>query len=160
MILFIQIINLIDAMFNMKSFIINQMPLKKALFNNKNLRKLLAHAIWIIPLVAWMTCGVIMVTHENDYVAKGECLKTYTLEHWHKHSPPTYSTHTVMLYNNRAYVVPGTCDTAVISWQDTHQLLYFIGLLSGMPWFALALAIVCAIVVLFMFLFNEIYPEE
>lgn len=130
------------------------------MFKIKNLRKLLAHAIWIIPLIAWMTCGAIVFTHDNDYVAKGECLKTYTLEHWHKHSPPTYSTHTVMLYHNNAYVVSGTCDTGAISWQDTHKLLYGIGLISCVPWITLAIAIVCAIVGLFILLFKKIYPED
>lgn len=123
-------------------------------------RKLLAQSIWIVPLVAWMSCGVIFFKHENDVIAKGECLKTFTVEHWHKHSPPTYTTHTVMLYANNAYVVPGTCDTGAVSWSDTHKALTAIGVTSVAPWFVTGLVIVAGIIYALIILYKYIYPQE
>lgn len=120
------------------------------------MRKYLAHLVWLIPLIAWMTCGAIAYIHDNEVIAKGECLKTYTLEHWHKHSAPTYTTHTVMLYNNNAYVVDGVCDVAAISWKDEHQIIYGLGILSILPWALLALAGITFIIALMCLLFDII----
>lgn len=124
------------------------------------MRKYLAHLVWIVPLVAWMTCGVITKIHDNEPIAKGECLKTYTIEHWHKYSPPTTTTHTVMLYKNQAYVVNGTCQSGTISWVDTHSFLYFLGITSLIPWCFLGLVIVATICVLMYILFKYIQGEE
>ena len=120
------------------------------------MRKYLAYLVWLIPLIAWMTCGAIAYTHDNEVIAKGECLKTYTVEHWHKHSAPTYTTHTVMLYNDNAYVVDGVCDVAAISWRDEHQIIYGLGVLTILPWSLLALAGIAFIIALMCLLFDII----
>ena len=120
------------------------------------MRRYLAHLVWLIPLIAWMTCGIIAYTNDNEIVAKGECLKTYTQEHWHKYSAPTYTTHTVMLYNDNVYVVNGNCDVAAISWRDEHQIIYGLGVLSIFPWSLLALAGIAFIIALMCLLFDII----
>jgi len=124
------------------------------------MRKILAQLVWIIPLIAWMTCGAIVYTHENDYIAKGECLKTYTTEHWHKHSAPTYSTHTVMFYNGNAYVVDGECEVAAISWSDTHQVLLFFGVTSVVAWLALGLFLAAIVIFIFYLIYTMIYGKD
>lgn len=120
------------------------------------MRKYLAHLVWLIPLIAWMSCSVITYTHDNEYIAKGECLKTYTQEHWHKHSAPTYTTHTVMLYNDNAYIVNGGCDVAAISWRDEHKIIYGLGILGVLPWGLLAIFIVALICAAFVLLYDVI----
>ena len=110
------------------------------------LRKYLAHLVWIIPLVAWMSCGVISFFCANDVEATGECLKSYTIEHWHKYSPPTYTTHSVIYYSGQAFVIPGSCPTNEISWKYAHPAIYFIGQTSIIPWIVLLIifiAILC-----------------
>lgn len=125
------------------------------------MRKFLSYLVFIIPLVAWMSCGILYMVHDNEHIAKGECLKTFIVEHWHKRSAPTYTTHTVMLYNNKAFVVDGNCESGTISWIDEHPYIYGAAVLSTVPWaFALIFAIAFIIVVMFgisMFIQN---PRE
>ena len=96
-------------------------------------RHILAHLLWIIPLLAWLGIGVYAYQHDNDELAHGKCVYEYTAEHWHKHSPPTYTNHAVRLYDNKAYVVPGTCSDSYIAWRYEHKLLFGIGVCSIAP---------------------------
>lgn len=122
-------------------------------------RHILAHLLWIIPLLAWLGVGAYVYQHENNVVAKGHCVYEYTAEHWHKHSPPTYSKHAVRLYNNKAYIVPGTCSDSYVSWNDEHKILMFIGICSIIPYGLLATLIIILIGFALYDLFKLIYGK-
>lgn len=125
----------------------------------KIFRHILAHLLWIIPVLAWLGVGAYVYKHDNDELAKGKCVYEYTSEHWHKHSPPTYSNHAVRLYNNKAYVVSGTCSDSYVSWGDEHRVLVFIGVCSILPYGILCSLIVifggCALYELFKFIYGK-----
>ena len=125
----------------------------------KTFRHILAHFLWIIPLLAWLGVGAYTYQHDNDVLAHGKCVYEYTAEHWHKHSPPTYSKHAVRLYNNKAYIVSGTCSDSHISWSDTHKTLYTIAVLSILPYAFIALTILAGLILLFYELFKKIYGK-
>ena len=123
-------------------------------------RHILAHLLWIIPLLAWLGVGAYVYQHHNAELAKGKCVYEYTSEHWHKHSPPTYSNHAVRLYNNKAYVVSGTCSDSYVSWEDEHKILTFIGICSILPY-----GILCSLILTFVGcalydLFKLIYGKK
>lgn len=125
----------------------------------RTFRHILAHLLWIIPLLAWLGVGAYVYKHDNDVLAHGRCVYEYTAEHWHKHSPPTYSKHAVRLYNNKAYIVSGTCSDSHISWSDTHKTLYTIAVLSILPYAFIALVILAGLILLFYDLFKKIYGK-
>ena len=125
----------------------------------KIVRHILAHLLWIIPLLAWLGVGAYTYQHHNAERAKGKCVYEYTSEHWHKHSPPTYSNHAVRLYNNKAYVVSGTCSDSYVSWEDEHKILAFIGICSLLPYGILCFLLVIFIVSALYDLFKLIYGK-
>ena len=125
----------------------------------RTFRHILAHLLWIIPLLAWLGVGAYTYFHDNEPVAKGECLKTYVFEHWHKHSPPTQSVHSVYFYQGQAYVVDGSCSDSYISWKDTHKILYTIAIFSILPYALIALLIAAGLIILFYEIFKKIYGK-
>ena len=125
----------------------------------KTFRHILAHLLWIIPLLAWLGVGAYTYKHDNDVLAHGKCVYEYTAEHWHKHSPPTYTKHAVRLYNNKAYIVSGTCSDSHISWRDEHRVLVFIGVCSIMPYGILGCLILIFVGCTFYDLFKKIYGK-
>lgn len=122
-------------------------------------RHILAHLLWIIPLLAWLGIGAYVFQHDNDELAKSECVYEYQVEHWHKHSPPTYSNHAIRLYNNRVYVVSGTCSDSYVSWNDEHKVLRFIGMLSFAPYFVLCMLLLIFVCYALYNLFKLIYGK-
>ena len=122
-------------------------------------RHILAHLLWIIPVLAWLGVGAYVYKHDNDELAKGKCVYEYTTEHWHKHSPPTYSNHAVRLYNNKAYIISGTCSDSYISWSDEHRVLVLIGIFSILPYGLVCTLLLifagCALYELFKFIYGK-----
>lgn len=47
----------------------------------KIFRHILAHLLWIIPLLAWLGVGAYVYQHHNAELAKGKCVYEYTSEH-------------------------------------------------------------------------------
>ena len=99
------------------------------------------------------------VSSPDNIIAKGKCLETFKEEHWHKNSPPTISTYTVVRVGHHVYLVDGPCETArKVPWQIEHEAQWFFGqlgmIIGGIILFFLAVGIISVWVSFFLTLYN------
>jgi hypothetical protein len=88
----------------------------------------------------------------ENKMSKGTCLETFSVEHWHKHSPPTTSVHSVVRNNMQVYIVDGNCykNTKTIPWEQEHEFMYFIAVCTGIL-LALIGGVIAIVFVIFWF---------
>ena len=75
-------------------------------------------------------------TTDENRLAKGTCIETFSVEHWHKHSPPTTSVHSVVRNGMQVYIVDGNCysKTKAIPWEKEHEFAEFMAMLGVVVW--------------------------
>lgn len=118
------------------------------------LKSILGLFIMILPFAAFFGTGIYaQLTRYSDDVLLSEykCATTFTEEHWHKYSPPTTHTYSVVHNNHVAYVIEGDCTTGIsrkTMWEQEHVILSMIGLVTQV---ALLIIFIVAILVAVVF---------
>jgi preprotein translocase subunit Sss1 len=105
------------------------------------------------------------VTSDENRLAKGTCIETFSVEHWHKHSPPTTSVHSVVRNGMQVYIVDGNCysKTKAIPWEDEHSFANFMAGLGLIVWGIIAFVVVVIFIytwVMFVYTLITIKPDQ
>lgn len=105
------------------------------------------------------------VTSDENRLAKGTCIETFSVEHWHKHSPPTTSVHTVVRNGMQVYIVDGNCysKTREIPWEKEHEFAHFMAMIGLIVWGVIAFVVAAFFIyawVMLIYTLITIKPEQ
>lgn len=105
------------------------------------------------------------VTTDENRMAKGTCIETFSVEHWHKHSPPTTSVHTVVRNGMQVYIVDGNCysKTKAIPWEKEHEFAHFMAMIGLIVWGVIAFVVAAVFIytwVMFVYTLITIKPDQ
>ena len=105
------------------------------------------------------------VTSDENRLAKGTCIETFSVEHWHKHSPPTTSVHSVVRNGMQVYIVDGNCysKTKAIPWEQEHEFAHFMAGLGLVIWGVIAFVVAATFIyawVMFVYTLITIKPDQ
>lgn len=103
-------------------------------------------------------------TNENR-MTKGTCIETFSVEHWHKHSPPTTSVHSVVRNGMQVYIVDGNCysKTREIPWEKEHEFAHFMAMIGIVIWGVIAFVVAAVLLytwVMFVYTLITIKPDQ
>jgi hypothetical protein len=105
------------------------------------------------------------VTSDENRLAKGTCIETFSVQHCHKHSPPTTSVHSVVRNGMQVYIVNGNCysKTKAIPWEQEHEFANFMAGLGLIVWGIIAFFVVVIFIyawVMFVYTLITIKPDQ
>ena len=132
------------------------------------MKKILGIILIILPFLL-LLINIINVhyneTTDENRLAKGTCIETFSVEHWHKHSPPTTSVHTVVRNGMQVYIVDGNCysKTKAIPWEKEHEFAHFMVGLGLIIWGIIAFVVVVIFIyawVMFVYTLITIKPDK
>ena len=94
----------------------------------------------------------------ENKMSKGTCLETFSVEHWHKSSPPTTTVHSVVRDDMQVYIVDGNCNnnTKTIPWEKEHSFMYLVAVCTGFLLAFIGVAIAIAFVILWCIAIHTI----
>ena len=109
----------------------------------------------LIPVLLFFSDGwyVYLKSQSNDeLLAQGKCIETFTEEHWHKHSPPSVTVHSTVRLGHDAYVLDGDCNNKLkeIPWTESHEVHYAIGVISCIIQIIIGVMLVLVIIVVWV----------
>lgn len=104
-------------------------------------------------------------TTDENRLAKGNCIETFSVEHWHKHSPPTTSVHSVVRNGMQVYIVDGNCysKTKAIPWEQEHAFAHFMAMIGLVIWGVIAFVVAAVFLytwVMFVYTLITIKPDQ
>ena len=131
------------------------------------MKKKLGIFLIILPFLLLLINMIVVqhnVTSDENRLAQGTCLETFSVEHWHKHSPPTTSVHTVVRNGMAVYIVDGNCSkTTTIPWEKEHGFAYFMAMIGLVIWGVIAFVVAAVILyswVMFIYTLLTIKPDQ
>ena len=132
------------------------------------MKKKLGIFLIIIPFLLLLINVIVVqynITTDENRMTKGTCLETFTVEHWHKHSPPTTSIHSVVRNGMQVYIVDGDCysKTKEIPWEKEHDFAHFMAQLGLIVWGIIAFIVVGILIytwVIFVYTLIKIKPDQ
>lgn len=121
------------------------------------MKKTLGIFLIILPFLLLLINMIVVhynETTDENKLAKGTCLETFSVEHWHKYSPPTTSVHTVVRNGMDVYIVDGDCHSKskTIPWEKEHDFAHFMSEFGVIIW-GIITFIVAVILIYFWVIF-------
>lgn len=132
------------------------------------MKKTLGISLIILPFLLLLINMIVVQYNETtseNRLSKGTCLETFSVEHWHKHSPPTTSVHSVVRNGMQVYIVDGNCysKTKEIPWEKEHDVAHFMAGLGLIIWGIIAFIVFVAIIyfwVILIYTLITIKPDK
>lgn len=132
------------------------------------MKKTLGIFLFILPFLLLLINMIVVqynVTSDENRLTKGTCIETFSVEHWHKHSPPTTSVHSVVRNGMQVYIVDGNCysKTRAIPWEKEHDFAQFMAEFGLLAWCGIAIVVVAIFIyswVIFVYTLITIKPDQ
>lgn len=132
------------------------------------MKKTLGIFLLIIPFLLLLINMIVVqynITSDENRLAKGTCLETFSVEHWHKNSPPTTSVHTVVRNGMDVYIVDGNCysKSKTIPWEKEHNFAHIMAEFGLILWGVIAFIGAAVFIyswVIFIYTLITIKPDQ